>query len=77
MMQRIREGFDAGDGLPFPSPVDVDKTYMGGKEKNNHGKKKQRAGRATAGKTAVASAKDRASKEISAAVVAKTDRESL
>ena len=34
LMQRIREGFDLGEGLPFPGPVEVDETYIGDKRKN-------------------------------------------
>ena len=31
LMQRIREGFNAGATLPMPGPVEVDETYIGGK----------------------------------------------
>ena len=34
LMQRIREGFNEGTELPFPGPVEVDETHIGGKEKN-------------------------------------------
>ena len=75
LMQRIREGFDAGIGLPFQGPVEADESHFGGKEKNKHGKKKLRAGRGAVGKATVAG--DRASKRVSAAVVERTDAETL
>lgn len=75
LAHRIRETW-AAKHAPFAGPVEVDETYVGGKERNRHQSQKHGTGPA-AGKTVVVGAKDRATKRVAAEPIARTDKETL
>ncbi len=71
MAHRIREAMASGGGL-LSGPVEVDETYIGGREKNKPLSQRQRPGRAKrgpAGKAMVVGIKDRRTGEIRARAV--------
>ena len=50
---KIREAWNCGALFPMSGEVEVDETYIGGKERNKHESKKLRAGRGAVGKAPV------------------------
>ena len=80
LAHRIRDAFSDPDKGAFAGPVEVDETYIGGLRKNmSNAKRKELAGtgRGAVGKTAVVGAKDRATKQVRAKVVERTDAATL
>ena len=76
MAQRLREGWEDGSDL-FCGTVEVDETYMGGKEMNKHSNKKLKAGRGSVGKTVVIGVKERETRQVKAKVFEDIKRPTL
>ena len=77
MLQRIRKAWENDGDWPFAGPLEVDETYMGGRERNKHKGKKLKAGCGTVGKTAVIGVKDRKTNKVRAKVTKKIDAKTL
>lgn len=76
LAHRIREAWLSSDTDKLSGTVEVDETYIGGREKNKHYGDKLRAGRGAVGKIPVVGLKSR-SGQIKAFAVKRTDKTTL
>ncbi|MXZ54654.1 MAG: IS1595 family transposase [Gammaproteobacteria bacterium] len=76
LVHRIREVWN-DETAKMAGPVEVDETYMGGKERNKHVSQKLKVGGSVAGKTAVVGLVDRTEHKAHAQVVTRTNSETL
>ena len=76
LAHRLRDSFVSG-GKRMAGPVEVDEAYFGGRNANKHAHKKIQNATGTMGKTAVVGMKDRGTNQVQAAVVERTNQETL
>lgn len=78
MLQRIREAFDdSDDDGPFGGPVEVDETFVGGRDKNKHEWQRTGARGGSSSKAPVVGLKDRETGKVRANAIESPDAPTL
>jgi transposase-like protein len=76
VLHRLREACGGNDLSKLKGIIEIDETFIGGKEANKHENKKLKAGRGTAGKTVVFAMRERGGRTV-AMPIANTDKETI
>ena len=76
MLHRLRDAYAEHFADDLSGPVEVDETYVGGKDRNRH-LKDRLPGRGPRGKVPVVGIKDRATGSVTARVVERTDKRTV
>ena len=74
---KIREAWNQDALFPMTGEVEVDESYIGGKERNKHRNKRLKAGRGAVGKQPVMGLRERATGEVRAFPIDDTDGNTL
>ena len=74
---KIRQAWNQGSLFPMIGEVEVDETYIGGKERNKHAWKREHLGRGAVGKQAVMGIRSRGTGEVRAFPIERTDAPTL